>query len=194
MIFNTSKGWWEAPQILPVGRFAIINGELYGHSYQSPQTFKLFTGANDNGLPIDARMVMSYQNYGTRSNTKFFDEAFFEGYISSNSVLTFGIKYEIDGCSQTQTYNIEGSDTQIVCISPTDAELGKQPFGKNPFGGGLNLVDNKPKMRGIKTFRRKDFYEVQFSFSSYGVDYVWEILAFGALVTKSPYNNAKIKQ
>lgn len=194
-IYNIAKGWWEAPQILPICRFAIIGGELYGHSYQSPQTFKLFTGTSDNGLPIEAKMIMSYLNYGTRSATKFFNEAFYEGYIKGNTTLTMGIKYEIDGCSSECSYDIDGSDTQVVCISPTDALLGKAQLGKNPLGGSTDEVNNMPKMRGIKTFTRvPDFYEVQFSFSSYGVDYSWEILAFGALVSRSPYGNNSIKQ
>jgi hypothetical protein len=193
-IFNVVKGWWETPQILPISRFAVIDGELYGHSYQTPETFKLFEGTSDNGNPIDARMIMSYQNYGTRSACKSFDEAYYEGYIRGNTKLTFGIKYEIDGCAQTQSYIIDGSDTQVVCVSSTNASLGKTEFGKNPFGTSTQAPSIMPKMRGIKTFGRKDFYEVQFSFSSYGIDYAWEILAFGALVSRSPYNNAKIKQ
>jgi hypothetical protein len=193
-IYNVAKGWWEAPQILPVCRFAIIDGELYGHSYQTPQTFKLFTGYSDQGNPIDARLVMSYQNYGTRSQTKFFNEAYFEGYIRGNTTLTMNIIYDIDGCATDTSYDISGSDSQIVCVSPTDASLGKSDLGKNSLGGSELAVNNLPKMRGIKTFPRKDFYEVQFGFSSYGIDYNWEILAFGPKVEESPYGNNSIKQ
>src|SRR3990167_434435 len=32
--------YWEAPQVLPIGRFSIIDGELYGHSYQTSETYK----------------------------------------------------------------------------------------------------------------------------------------------------------
>ncbi len=193
-IFNIAKGYWEAPLILPISRFAVINGELYGHSYQTPQTFKLFTGYNDNGNPIEAKAIFSYNQYGKRAETKFFNEFYYEGYIQQNTLLNIGIKYEIDGCSSIQTYTVNGADTQVVCIPPTDASLGKVPLGKNPLGGSLDAVNNLPKMRGIKTFPRLDFYEVQFSFSSIGIDYAWEILAFGPLVTESPSNNNNIKQ
>jgi hypothetical protein len=192
-IYNVAKGWWEAPQILPICRFAIINGELYGHSYQTPQTFKLFTGFNDNGNPIDARAIFSYNNYGTRGQTKFFNEAYFEGYIRVNSKLTYGIKYDIDGCKTETSYIIDGSDTRVVCISPTDALLGKAKMGDNPLGGSIQPVTDLPKMRGIQTFPRQDFYEVQFSFSSYGADYNWEVLAFGPKVMESPYGQSDLK-
>lgn len=193
-VYNIAKGWWEAPQLLPICRFAIIDGELYGHSYLTPQTFKLFTGYSDNGNPIDARLHMSYQNYGTRTQTKFFNEAFYEGYISSNTTLTYEIKYEIDGCASLQKYDINGTDRQVVCVQSTSALFGKTALGKNPLGSSVDEVSMMPKMRGIKTFPRKDFYEVQFRFSSYGVDLQWEILAFGALVEQSPYGNNSIKQ
>jgi hypothetical protein len=194
LIYNIAKTYWEAPQILPVSRFAVIDGQLYGHSYQTPQTFKLFTGYNDNGSPIDAKAIFSYNNYGVRCETKFFNELFYEGYISQNTKLNMGIKYEIDGCATEQTYTIDGSDTQVVCISSTDASLGKESLGKNPLGSSTTQTSNFPKMRGIKTFNRRDFYEVQFSFTSYGIDYSWEILSFGPLIAEAPSFNNDIKQ
>lgn len=197
LIWNMVKQWWEAPQILPISRFSIIEGQLYGHSYQTSQTFKLFTGYNDNGNPIDARAVFSYNNYGTRSAKKFFNEFYAEGYISSNSTLTANITYDIDGCATVTNYDILGNDTQIVCSLNSSASLGKSPLGKNPLGGDLSTVSATalpPKFRVIKTFPRNDFYEVQFSFSSLGVDQQWELLAFGPLVTRSPANNTNIKQ
>jgi hypothetical protein len=91
-------------------------------------------------------------------------------------------------------FRSDGNDTQVVCISPTDALLGKSKLGNNPLGNSIQVVNNLPKMRGIKTFPRVDFYEVQFSFSSYGTDYNWEILAFGPKVSESPYGQSDIKQ
>jgi hypothetical protein len=193
LIYNVANGWWEAPQVLPVSRFAIIEGELYGHSYQTPQTFKLFDGGSDNGAPIYAKMYLSYQNYGTRSKQKHFNEMYFEGYIKGNTKLDYGVNYDLDGCQTTQTYEIDGSDTQVVCVSPTDALLGKQSVGKNPFGSSILEVNDMPKMRGIKTFTRHDFYECQFFTESYGVDYGWEILAVGPLIQQSTANNSSIK-
>lgn len=196
LIWNIAKGWWEAPQILPISRFSIINGELYGHSSQVPETYKLFNGYNDNGNPIDARALFSFENYGTRSQTKYFNEFYTEGYISSDTTLNLGIQYDIDGCATNTQYSIKGTNTQLVCIPASGNSLGKVPFGKNPLGGSLNLVSSSalpPKFRWIQTFPRKDFYEVQISYSSSGINYRWEILAFGPLVTRTMYGNNAIK-
>lgn len=194
---NPKDTYWEAPQILPISRFSVIDGELYGHSYQTPETFKLFVGYNDMGAPIDARAVFSYNNYGTRSATKSFNEFYYEGYITANTVLTLGLQYDIDGCSTSTSFTISGNDRQIVCIGGDDVSLGKVSLGKNPLGGGpdLNVITPlPPKFRGIRTFPRIPFYEEQTSFSSYGVDTQWELIAFGPAVTPTSEGNNDITQ
>lgn len=197
LVFNVAKKWWECPQMLPVGKFSIIDGELYGHSAHVPETYKLFTGFNDNNHPILAQAIFSFQNFGTRANLKSFNEMYVEGYISSNTDLTLGIQYEIDGCATNTFYDILGNDAQIVCLGGDDNSLGKHPLGSYPLGTlffGPNDQTLPPKFRVIKTFPRKDFFEVQFAFSSYGVDQRWELLAFGPEVTLSKNDSVYIKQ
>lgn len=197
LVYNNDKKWWEAPQTLPIGKFSIIDGELYGHSSAVAETYKLFTGYNDNAAPILSQAVFSYQNYGTRPNLKSFNEFYVEGYIAGNTTLTVGVKYEIDGCATETFMDIDGSDTQIVCIPSTDNSLGKNPLGSFPLGTlffGPTSLTLPPKFRVIKTFPRKDFFEVQYSFSSFGADQQWELLGFGPQVSLSKNDSVYIKQ
>ncbi len=186
LIYNMFYQWWETPQVLPVGRFAVIGGLLYAHDYYTQQSYQLFTGYNDNGNPIDARALFSFQNYGTRSHLKSFNEFYTEGYISSNAILTLGLQYDIDGCATNTGYQLHGSNSQFVCTINSDASLGKAPLGKNPLGGQLGgnvtVASLPPKFRWIKTFPRTNFYETQVSYSSNAIDIQWEILAFGPKV------------
>ena len=87
-MYNVVKGYWEAPQILPVGRFAVIGGELYGHGYGISETYKLFDGYNDNGKSMEAIAMFSFMNSGTRPALKSFNKFYSEGYISSNTMLS----------------------------------------------------------------------------------------------------------
>lgn len=188
--------YWEAPQVIPVSRFSIIDGELYGHSYQTPQTFKLFDGYNDNGAPILAQATFSYNNYGTRSQRKNFNEFFIEGYMSANTKLELELTYDINGCATVRNYDIDGSSRQIVCLPPQGVSLGKDSLGKNPLGSSLrtSTADSlPPKLRGIKTVTRIPFYEEQTTFRSLGMDQQWEILAFGPLVQLASEGNNHIK-
>ena len=198
LIYDFEKAYWNPPQILPIRRGAIIASELYGHSSAVPETYKLFDEAtySDNGNPIDARAVFSYRNYGIRELTKYMNEFFVEGYIQPNTTLTTNIKYEIDGCSTSTSYDLDGTDTQNVCIYTLNASLGKTSLGKKPLGGTNTTTNynNLPKFRVIYTFPRTDFYEAQYSFTSSGIDYHWEILAFGGLVTRTMFGNNNIKK
>jgi hypothetical protein len=194
--YNIQEKWWEAPQLIPISRFSIINGELYGHSYANPETYKLFTGYNDNEKSMEAKAVFSYQNYGDRTNKKSFDELYSEGYIDSNTTLIQGIKYDIDGKATEKEYQLEGSNERVVAISKPLSSLGKESYGKNPLGGDLELTastDLPPKFRLVQDTNKIDFYEVQLSFSSIGIDQRWQLLAFGTNATESPSKNIDIK-
>ncbi|NCC99853.1 MAG: hypothetical protein EOL95_09185 [Bacteroidia bacterium] len=209
-IFNLAETCWEAPQLLPISRFSVIDGELCGHSYISPITYKLFTGTKDDqdpddattGTAIDALAIFSYQNFGYRDQSKHFNEYFVEGYIKENTDLTCGINYEIDGLNGIIEKTINGSDTTVVWIKTDDSSFGKTAIGTNPLGGTLTKntsIYTNPltlnKFRIIFTIPRAGgFFEYASFFKTKEVDYDWEILAFGPLVTVSPNNNAQIKQ
>jgi hypothetical protein len=198
LMYNMREKWWEAPQLIPISRFSIIDGELYGHSYSNPETYKLFTGYNQNGKSMEAKAVFSYQNYGTRTNKKSFDEHYSEGYIDSNTTITRSVKYDIDGKATETSFDLVGTDSKVVAISQTASSLGKESLGKNPLGGDLELTastDLPPKFRAIQTMSvTPNFYEVQMSFSSIGIDQRWELLAFGTNAKSSPDSNVEIKQ
>lgn len=184
LIYNMTDAknpYWEAPQVMPISRFSIIDGELYGHSSAVSETYKLFTGTNDNGFIVSAAAVFSFNNYGTRTQTKGYNEFYVEGYISNNTELNLGIQYDIDGCATKTNFDIDGDDAQIVCLSNDEASLGKTSLGKHPLGSSVisSTDSSRPKFRVIKTFPINYFYEDQISFSSEGLDEQWEIIAFG---------------
>lgn len=183
-MYNLVKGYWEAPQLLPIGRFAIIDGELYGHGYGISETYKLFDGYNDNGKSMEAIALFSFMNYGTRTALKSFGKFYTEGYITSNTTLTLGIQYDVDGCATNTGYDILGNDSQFVCLGSAtdDSSLGKISLGKRSLGGSSTFSSSAnlpPKFRWIQTFPQIDFFEYQPSFSSVGIDQRWEILGFG---------------
>lgn len=193
-VFNFAKNFWEAPQVMPISCFSVIDGELYGHSSAVPETYKLFTGHNDNGAPIEAIAKFSYQNFGMRSWRKEMERFYVEGYIASNSSLTLNIRYEIDGCGQEVEKTLSGASTQFVCARPAIGSLGKAPLGGLPLGGASLARDPSlpPKFRWAPSVTPYQFFEMQPTFYSNGVDYQWELLAFGPRVKRSPYDATDI--
>lgn len=192
---NPANPYWEAPQILPISRFYVVSGVLYGHSYNTSESYKLFTGYNDNNNFIDAKAVFSYEQFGTRSSSKSGNAMYVEGYISSNTNLTLGLNYDLDGCQTATTYSISGSDDQIVCLPGDLNSLGKESLGKLPLGGNLtNMSTLPPKFRGIKTFPRIPFFEQSTTFESNGIDQNWEIICFGLNATPTSEDNSSITE
>lgn len=202
LVYNIATRSWESPQTIPVSRFYVVDGELYGHGYSTSESYKLFTGYADrvytgfSGNPISAKAVFSYQNYGSRSTFKKANAFYVEGYISPGTVLTAKLTYELDGCATTKSFEIDGSDTQIVCIPSADGSLGKESLGKIKLGGYFTapLTGLPPKFRTEKTFNNTDFFEVSPSFETLGVDQRYELIAFGLNASGSSNEPTQIRQ
>ena len=201
LVYNFSKGWWEAPQILPISRFSIIDGELYGHSSQSPETYRLYlidprtpsTPYNDNGNPINAIAAFSYMNYGERSWKKQFTELFVEGGIQPNTTVELAAKYDFGGFTSIKTFNITGNDSKFLVYTVTDGSIGKNPIGSNPIGSITDSPTDTPKFRHIFTVAPLDFYEWQPVFQTNEIDYFWQLLAFGVDAKMASSQNNEIK-
>ncbi len=190
--------YWEAPIMYPVSRFSIIDGDLYGHSYQTSESYKLLTGYNFNGHPIDARAVFSYQQQGVRTTSKSFKEFYVEGYITPNATLNINLNYELNGFAGQATYPVVGTDTQVVQIGSsagtgTYNSLGKLSLGKAPLGTNtVQSTNTTNKFRVVKTMTRTPFYEFSPSFTTSGTDWNWSILAFGPAATPTSEGNNPI--
>ncbi len=195
-VFDHILDLWQPPQTFPIAKLAVIDDVVCGHSSQTNETYTLFDGSDDNGQPIEAVALFSYENYGTRANLKSFNEFYIEGYITSNTILDYMIRYEIDGCGDATFGEISGSDGQIVCIGGEDRSLGKKSLGVFSLAS-LNTLNSGvpfPKFRVIKTMPRYNFFEVQYGFSSYGSDQKWALLAYGPGAAEADERNNYIKQ
>jgi len=200
--FSLTNRSWDAPATMPISRFYIVDGELYGHSYATSESYKLFDGYADrvypgfNGFPIDAKAIFSYQNYGSRSMYKRANGFYIEGYVNENTVINCSITYELDGCATQKLFQVNGDDRQIVCIPFDDGSFGKKSFGKQKFGGQIsgNLTGLPPKFRVEKTFNNTDFFEASFGFEILGIDQRFELLAFGLNSFISSQEPVQIRQ
>lgn len=192
-IYNLNTSNWEAPQTLPISRFYIVDGELYGHSYSTFESYQLFTGYADRadvgftGFPIQAIWKFSFMNYGSRFSFKKATKMYVEGYINANTTLTTALIYELDGCQTIKTFQLSGEDAQFVCVNASPGSLGKVSLGKQKIGGDQpdSIQGLPPKFRWFPTFSNTDFFEHSVQFSVLGIDERMELLAFGLAVSGS---------
>lgn len=193
-MYNVQKNYWEAPQLIPVSRFYhVLNSsgktELYGHSSITNESYKLFTGYNDNGNPISAIAAFPYicSQAGSPDMKKNFNALYTEGYISENTQLMVQVNYDFGGFSGTYSNIIDGSDASILFNRITDGSLGRSTLGTQPLGSVLNLPFTPvvPKFRSIKTMPRSDFFEYQIVYSTNQVDAQWTLLRYGPKIEGS---------
>lgn len=185
LIYDLEKKFWQPPWYMPISHFSIISGDLIGHSSQVAESFKLLTGNNDNGNPIDASVSFAYYNGGQRAVLKSLDEYYTEGYISLNTTLTMVLKYDFGGYSGTVTKDIKGTDSGLVFQTTTDNSLGKQPIGSQPLGSVTDSLLDIPKFRVWHELQKNDWYEYQVVYGTNQVDAQWELLAHGGNIMLS---------
>lgn len=179
---NPKNNYWEAPQVLPIGRFSVIYGQLYGHSALANESYRLFSGWTDNGHAVSASATFAYQDFGVSAAIKYFNRFFAQGYIGSNTTLSVTNLFNYQGTAGSQSFQITGTEAQAVGLTPDSSSLGKSSLGKNPLGGDTATVQpgaTQPMFRTIKGYPRTKFYEYQPSFSSEGIGFQWELLRFG---------------
>jgi len=191
---NPQSTYWEPPQFMSLSCFSIIDGALYGHSSGTLRSYKLFEGYNDDGFPIVSKALFAFNSNGMRPTLKGFNRFYVEGYISSNTKLTLGIQYDLDGKATITSYDILGNDGRIVALPVSQAPIGKMPLGKLPIGGDIAIPQLPPKFRVVKTFPRKSHYEYQVGFSSEGLNQQWEVLAFGPATVPTSEQNVAITE
>lgn len=200
MIYNSNadQSYWEAPQSWNIGKFATIHGELYAHGYLTPETYKMFTGLNNNGGAISCLALFSFQNFGYRVNEKHDSGHFLEGYMATNTTINFGWNFEQSGCGSSVMDSLVGTDTQWVCGSSGGGSwLGSSSLGKYGLGSAFfpatGNQDLPPAFNIISTKGTpKDFRQAQFFISSNGVDFDWQLVAYGMEVTVSDKINVQI--
>lgn len=144
LIYDMMRNLWQPPQTIAVGRFAIIEDELYGHSSITNETYKLFVGTDDNGVFINQVARFAYNNGGDRSRLKNMSEFWSDGYITANGELTMNSYYNFNGTSGIKTMTILGSDTEVT-TSLDATPFGNEGMGDVGFGGpAFNDVSGLP--------------------------------------------------
>lgn len=194
------RRFWQAPQVLPISAFSIIDDWIHGHSNVVPETYKLFTGlydqaSDDSKLPIDCEVRFAYRVFGDRVNLKTFDEFYVEGEIgqATNDCL-LSINYDFGGSTQTIEKIIDGSDEDILEEVIGFSSLAQESLGVDSLGSLLNPPTDARKFRVVFEIAKEDFHEMQVIISSNEVDRYWSILSLGPNATLSSRKDTVIRK
>ena len=191
---NSQQPWfWEAPITYPISGFYVVDGILYGHGYNTSESYKLFDGGSLNGQDIDANATLAFDDKGDRTQSKVSTEIWVEGYIKQNTILNSTIAGDLDACQTSQTVTIDGGNQTYVCFGNGEGALGTAPLGTNPLGLDITSTKTLPAWFHVsKTYPQVPFYLEQISFYTKGVDLQWELITFGTNATDTKEGNNSI--
>jgi hypothetical protein len=194
---NASQPWfWEAPVMYPISGFYVApDGLLYGHGFNTSESYKLFTGGSFNGQQIEALAAFGYDDKGDRTTTKLSDECWVEGYIKQNTNLACTIVGDLGSFQSTQTNTVNGNDAGIVSFGTGGHALGKNNLGTSPLGGATTLLSDLPAwFHVVLTYGPTPFYIEQLQFYTKGVDLDWQLLAVGTNALPTAEGNNDINR
>jgi hypothetical protein len=182
------KEWfWQPPQTLPVKRWAVIGGDIHGHSSSSSETYKLFDGLNDGGSSADggkaihAIAILARWNGNVRNDFKSADEMYNEGYITANTVIDVSYSFDLDGGEKHTLYKtIDGSLPNIIYEVTQDPSLGNYDLGDVSLSGDIISDTTLPKFRIKHEINSVDFFDYDVQFETNDLDQQWEIIATGS--------------
>lgn len=161
LMYDFVQGKWSSPMNMSISRFFIYQGQLMGHAFLVNESYTMWTGYNDAGIPITGRAILGYTQAGIRDKFKIFDNIYAEGYITPNGRVNMTYNYEISGSRGTKVFTINGagdSDTTIYKTTITPA-LGFSPVGEDPIGGTLETETPLNKFRYINSVAIKPNFE-----------------------------------
>lgn len=190
--------YWQPPWIVSFSRLAIIEIDgvqtLCAHASTCDESYKLNDGKNDNGSAFHAVAAFGYENFGTRFDSKLFDEAAVELYISASTIVKDRILYDYKGGTDIREFTIDGSDSDIVVGPIQEASLGSNPEGSNPEGSSADEIDSIQKARIIHQTGVLDFFERQRVFESDSLDADFRILSYGENIRASENQPVNIRK
>lgn len=194
----TQQPWfWEAPVAYPLSGFYTADGEIYGHSFTTSESYKLFEGGDFNGQSITAVAAFAYDDQGDRTQKASSNEIYVEGYIKQNTDLTCQINGDLDARMTSQTVVIAGDDPSTVAFGGGGNSLGDSPLGVQTLGGATTVVSEATLpawFNVIPTYSATPAHLEQVVFYTQGVDLQWELLAFGTNSKFATEGNGFIKK
>lgn len=201
----TSEWFWHTPQVRNVSRFAVIAGDIFGHSNSFPQLYQIWdTGqwhddsptSTTTGVAYDCYMRLAYNQGGRRQGKVSFDKVYVEGYITQGTKLYGNVYFDYQGATGTSNLDLNSTGDISTYSGSVAPSLGDSSLGDDPLGDGLTLESSDqeqlPKFRIIKGVSLTDCFEYALEIYTQDLDSRWEVLAIGANETQSESNAIEI--
>lgn len=134
VILDMIEGYFQPPQTLPLNCISVIDGIKYGHHSAQDETFKLFSGRDDLGTPIEAKIAFSL--YSGAHPFRYKRHPLFG--ISCRATIGTEVLvehfFEETGAKTTTITNLDFAIIKTFAIDD-DVSWATHPYGDRSWGG-----------------------------------------------------------
>jgi len=187
--------------IIGFSRVDVVDSVTVGFSNANPQTYQIWgTGQwsddiPDGQVPYVSVMLMPYRSFDRRQGKVKFDKTYWEGYMTTGTVLNGAVYYDYQGATNLLSLIIHDPDLspandQSFFTGSAPPSLGDSSLSENPLGSPTDVIgvgntpltdhDLLPKFRIIAGVELTDCYEYALMCYSQTLDARWEIIALGS--------------
>lgn len=144
--------------------FTVYDGKLYYGDSLSENVYQLFyDDYSDNLNPYSTNWKTKWYNFGAPANWKEVGWVFVEGFINSNTSLSFKINLDDGGSLISKTVSIVGTGDYVA--KTTSSGFGTNPFGLSNFSDSSGSAENLKHFVGFintSDLFSKKFRNIQF--------------------------------
>jgi hypothetical protein len=194
-IHDEYKNYWQAPCTFGrrIGRLAVIDGKLCGHSYERNETYVLFTSSlNDLDIfPLDVKIILPYDSGRSRYTFKGTTAIGFDGYMKGTPDIDWLVNSGLGGCRGQRRGKVQPWVTKAGLCLPSDvSSLGKSSLGYHGLGNSPITV--QPAFAYIKTYNNIGYYIRNIEISCRSMDQYWAFTSVGTDLAPVSQSNQDI--
>jgi len=146
IMFDLLEGYYQPPQIMPISCMSIIDGILHGHHNDEDQTFEIFKGEDDLGVPIENVIAFPYFSGNNSFRYKKHTMLGISCRISRETKVSVDQYFEENGAKSKANFEIDGLTIESYAIDD-DVSWATHPYGSRSWGGAdMEVADLRRAM------------------------------------------------
>jgi len=181
VILDLIEGFFQPPQIVPLSCISIIDGIKYGHHNADNQTYKLFSGRDDLGTPIEAIVAFGHSHgegsikhpFRKKRHTMFGVSC----RLTVDTVVDVDQLFEETGTRTDTNFEIDGSTVTTYAVDD-DVSWATHPYADRSWGGADMEVSELRRAIVFSKFDAVAYFDFSPKFTITGDDNEFHLLAW----------------
>lgn len=181
LILDMVEGYFQPPQIIPINCISVIDGIKYGHHNAENQTYKLFSGRDDLGTPIEAKIAFGYSHGEGEVKHPFrYKQHTIFGVscrLTVDTTVETDLYFEEDGAKTQTNFEIDGALVKTYAIDD-DVSWATHPYAERSWGGADMEVAELRRAMVFNKFNAVSYFDFRPVFTISGNDNEFHLLGY----------------